>query len=436
MGRIKSLIMNLRRLQPQKDRNKPMVFFSLVFAAFLSMTHFTLDLSRPVVALGSKKASASSTMQSKAPQRDHIEKIRGFIQKGETLYDITKKYGLKTGDLFNITRASKGFHDLRDLRPTMSYHIVVDRKTNDILELKYAIDDTSYLTVSKRLNREDFQAQMTSLTYETRVGLISGEIKSNLIESIGTDKEHTNVAYELADVFAYDIDFTTDLRKSDKYQIIIEERFRDNIFIGYGKILYASFVNDGEKYEAFRYTYGDTTEYFRSDGNSVKKALMRAPLNYRYVSSFFSSNRMHPILKIVRPHSGIDYAAPSGTPVSAAGDGIVVKARYNGQYGNNILIDHNNGYVTCYGHLSRYAKNLKVGSKVEMGQIIGYVGATGLATGPHLHYTVTLQGKPVNPLAMKLPTRPIPANHKKAFATYVVQMRSNLDKSLIAANIK
>ncbi|MBF0317498.1 MAG: M23 family metallopeptidase [Nitrospirae bacterium] len=410
-----------------------MIFFSLVFATFLSMTHFTLDLSRPVMVVGSKNASASNTVQGKTP---HIEKIRGFIQKGETLYDITRKYGLKTGDLLNITRASKDFHDLRDLRPTMSYHIVVDRKNNDILELKYAIDDTSYLTVSKKLNREDFQAQMTSLTYETRVGLISGEIRSNLIESIGTDKEHTNVAYELADVFAYDIDFTTDLRKSDKYQILIEERFRDNIFIGYGKILYASFVNDGEKYEAFRYTYGDTTEYFRSDGNSVKKALMRAPLNYRYISSFFSYNRMHPILKIVRPHLGVDYVAPSGTPVSAAGDGIVVKAGYNGQYGNNVWIDHRNGYVTCYGHLSRYAKKLKVGSKVEMGQIIGYVGATGLATGSHLDYKVTLQGKAINPLAMKLPTRPIPSNHKKAFANYVAQMRSNLDKSLIASNIK
>ncbi|MBF0337196.1 MAG: M23 family metallopeptidase [Nitrospirae bacterium] len=433
MGRIKELIRRLNRFQPHKDRNRPMLFFSMVFVAFLSMTHFTLDLSRPVVVVSSKKVSPSNTVQSKTPQ---IEKIRGFIKKGETLYDITKKYGLKTGDLLNITRAAKDFHDLRDLRPTMSYRIVVDRKSNDILELKYAIDDTSYLTVSKKLNREDFQAQMTSLTYETRVGMISGEIKSNLIESIGTDKEHVNVAYELADVFAYDIDFTTDLRKSDKYQIIIEERFRDNIFIGYGNILYASFVNDGEKYEAFRYTYGDTTEYFRANGNSVKKALMRAPLNYRYISSFFSYNRMHPILKIARPHLGVDYVAPSGTPVSAAGDGTVIKARYNGQYGNNVWIDHHNGYVTCYGHLLRYPKNLKVGSNVQMGQIIGYVGATGLATGSHLDYRVNLQGKAINPLVMKLPTRPIPANHKKAFATYVAQMRSNLDKSMLAANIK
>ncbi|MBF0537943.1 MAG: M23 family metallopeptidase [Nitrospirae bacterium] len=433
MGRIKDFIRKIRRFQPHKDRNKPMIFFSLVFAVFLSMTHFTLDLSRPVVVVSPKKASALNTGQNKTSQ---IEKIRGFIHKGETLYDITKKYGLKTGDLLNITRASKDFHDLRDLRPFMSYHIVVDRKNNDILELKYAIDDTSYLTVSKNTNREDFQAQMTSLTYETRVGLISGEIRSNLIESIGTDKEHANVAYELADVFAYDIDFTTDLRKSDKYQILIEERFRDNIFIGYGKILYAYFVNDGHKYEAFRYTYGDTTEYFRADGNSVKKALMRAPLNYRYISSFFSYNRMHPILKIARPHLGVDYVAPAGTPVSAAGDGVVVKASYNGQYGNNVWIDHNNGYVTCYGHLLRYAKNIKVGTKVEMGQVVGYVGATGLATGPHLDYRVNLNGKPINPLAMKLPTRPIPENHKKAFANYVAQMRSDLNKSLIATNIK
>ncbi|MBF0345808.1 MAG: M23 family metallopeptidase [Nitrospirae bacterium] len=433
MGRVKELIRKLRRFQPYKDRNRPLIFFSIVFALFLSMTHFSLDLSRPVVVVNPRKVSPPKAVQSNTPQ---IEKIRGFIQKGETMYDITRKYGLKTGDLLSITKASKDFHDLRDLRPAMSYHIVVDRKNNDILELKYAIDDTSFLAVSKNTDKDDFKAHMISLTYETKIGLISGEIKSNLIESIGTDREHTNVAYELADVFAYDIDFTTDLRMADKYQILIEERFRDNIFIGYGKILYAQFINDGEKYEAFRYTYGDTTEYFRADGNSVKKALMRAPLNYRYISSFFSLSRMHPILKIARPHLGVDYVAPAGTPVSAAGDGIVAKAKYNGQYGNNVWINHQNGYVTCYGHLSRYAKNLKVGSKVEMGQIIGYVGSTGLATGPHLDYRVNYANKPINPLAMKLPTRPIPVNHKKAYTTYVAQMRSELNKSLLAANIK
>ncbi|MBF0517121.1 MAG: M23 family metallopeptidase, partial [Nitrospirae bacterium] len=232
--------------------------------------------------------------------------------------------------------------------------------------------------------------------------------------------------------FDSDLDFTPDLRKGDSLEVVPEELYRDNIFKGYGNILYARFTNNGTRYEAVRYEIDGKAEFFRPNGSSIKKMLMRAPLRYRYISSFFSKSRYHPILRISRPHFGVDYAAPKGTPVSAAGDGVVFDAGRNKQYGNQIFIRHAGGYITAYGHLSAFAKGLKNGDKVTQGEIIGYVGATGLATGPHLDYRVKLEGKPIDPLTMKLPVTPISAKHKEAFSVYVAQMRSVLSKTQVA----
>jgi murein DD-endopeptidase MepM/ murein hydrolase activator NlpD len=282
------------------------------------------------------------------------------------------------------------------------------------------------------MNGFHFQAEIVSLAYQKRVGAITGAIRHNLIDSIGKSRERINVAYELADIFAYDIDFTSDLRRGDTFEVVLEELYRDNVFKGYGKILYARFTNDGDRYEAFRYEVNGRGEYFRPDGNSIKKTLLRAPLRYRHISSFFSRSRFHPILRIRRPHLGVDYAAPRGTPVSAAGDGVVFNAGRTRQYGKQIFIRHSGGYTTCYGHLSAFARGIKKGARVTQGEIVGYVGATGYATGPHLDYRVKLDGKAIDPLKMKLPLNPIPARHKEAFKAYVAQMRSELSKSRMA----
>ncbi|MBF0318490.1 MAG: M23 family metallopeptidase [Nitrospirae bacterium] len=377
-----------------------------------------------------------TTPENKGETTPPVKVITGFIKKGETLSEIGEKYNLKADDLMDISRVSKDLHNLRNLQPKMSYKIIVDTKRNDIVELDYAIDDSSFLSVKRPITNDNgddgFQAEMVSLAYQKRTGTIAGTIRHNLIESIGSTREHINVAYELADIFAYDIDFTSDLRKGDTFEVVLEELYRDNIFKGYGKILYARFTNDGERYEAFRYELNGKEEYFRPDGNSIKKTLMRAPLRYRHISSFFAKNRFHPILRIRRPHLGVDYAAPKGTPISAAGDGIVFNAGRTRQYGNQIFIRHSGGYVTGYGHLSAFAKGINNGAKVNQGEIIGYVGSTGYSTGPHLDYRVKLDGKAIDPLKMKLPTSPIPAKHKEAFKSYVAQMRIEISKSRMA----
>ncbi|KWT86054.1 M23 family metallopeptidase [Candidatus Magnetominusculus xianensis] len=418
---------------------RPMIFFGFVFVLFLSMTYISLYFPK---ALYSSTSSSQITVVKPARQAEkapQLKIINGLVKKGETLQDISKRYNLKADDVKGISIASRDLYNLKTIRPKMSYKIIVNPVNNDILELNYAIDDSSYLSVKRYADApslaaaEDyFQAEMVSLAYQMKIGTLTGTVKYNLVDSIGKSREHLNVAYELADLFAYDIDFNTDLRKGDTFEVVIEELYRDNIFKGYGKILYARFTNDGHRYEILRYDINGKDEYFRPDGNSIKKMLMRAPLRYRHISSFFSKSRFHPILRISRPHFGVDYSAPKGTPISAAGDGVVFDAGRNASYGNQLFIRHAGGYVTGYGHLSAFAKGLRNGDKVTQGEIIGYVGATGLATGPHLDYRVKLEGKPIDPLTMKLPASPIPAKHKEAFKTYVAQMRSELSKSQLA----
>ena len=428
-----ALITKIRCLPPFRADNKPLVFFSFAFGVFLLMTHLTIYITPPIVSdtkVGLTRAEAK-THDYNSP----IQQITGFIKEGETLSDITKKYNLKTEDMLSITKASRRLHDLKSLKPWMSYRILIDRDSNNILQLKYSINDSSYISAT-RDSEEAFDVEKVSLSYEKKTGIITGTINNNLIESLGSDKEHVNIAFELADIFAYDIDFTTDLRKGDKFQILVEELYRGGVFKGYGKILYAKFVNDGTTYELFGYTIGKQNEYYKPDGTTNKKTLMRAPLRYRYISSFFSKSRAHPILKISRPHYGVDYVAPKGTPISAAGDGTVVTAGYSGGFGNRIVVRHANGYESSYGHLSAFKKGLRKGSIVSQGEIIGYVGSTGLSTGPHLDYRITLAGQPLNPLNMKLPNNPIASGHKNAYLNYVANMRKELDKSITTLNIE
>jgi murein DD-endopeptidase MepM/ murein hydrolase activator NlpD len=195
----------------------------------------------------------------------------------------------------------------------------------------------------------------------------------------------------------------SDLRKGDTFKIVVEGLYLEGKFRKYGNILSAEFGNDGEICRAYRFGEGGQADYYDAEGKSLRRAFLKAPLNFRRVSSGFSKGRFHPVLKIYRPHHGLDYAASAGTPVSSIGDGTTVFAGYRGQYGNLVIIKHPNGWQTYYGHLSRIEKAVRRGAKVRQGMIIGHVGSTGLATGPHLHYEVRIADKPVNPLALKLP---------------------------------
>jgi murein DD-endopeptidase MepM/ murein hydrolase activator NlpD len=206
---------------------------------------------------------------------------------------------------------------------------------------------------------------------------------------------------QLANIFGWDIDFVLDIRQGDRFYLVFEKIYRDGEFLRDGKILAATFINQGERFQAIWYENGEVADYFAPDGRNMRKEFLRAPLNFSYISSGFNPKRMHPVLKRIRPHNGIDYYAPKGTPVYAAGAGTVTRSGYSAANGNHVFIKHANNIVTKYLHFSKTA--VKEGQKVRQGQTIGYVGSTGLATGPHLHYEFVLNGVHRNPRTVPLP---------------------------------
>jgi len=366
---------------------------------------------------------APTNFKEKHTNAKHTE-ITGFVKSGESLFSIFKKYNLQIKDIIRLREASASIHKLSELEPDQPYKIVVD-DNKQIEFFDYWINDDSILSINR--TETGFLAKKIDVNYEKKVLHIGGAIKDNLISSIGEGKENLILALQLSDIFAWDIDFTTDLRVDDTYKVIVEGFYLDGRFKKYGDILAAEFINNGRNFSAYRFEVKGKDDYFDEDGKSLRKAFLKAPLSFRRVSSRFSKNRFHPLLKIYRPHHGLDYVASAGTPVSAVGDGTVAFSGYKGGYGKLVIIKHPNDWKTYYGHLSKIEKNIKKGRKVEQDQVIGCVGATGLAKGPHLHYEIRINNKPVNPLLVKLPGgKPIPNILIVAFNQFKNEMNTRL----------
>jgi murein DD-endopeptidase MepM/ murein hydrolase activator NlpD len=328
--------------------------------------------------------------------------VSGFVQHRDTLQAIFNKHNLDMGELSDIYHSSKKEYDLSKIRAGNFYSFRVDMDDNTIQGMQYGIDDMSFLSVVR--HPDGYSAEKVILPVERRTGSFYLQIKENLISSMpGKHREYNRLALALSDIYAWDIDFSNDIRNGDAVKIIVEELWVGEVFKGFGEILSAEFINNGKSHYAFRFDYDGYTDYFDEKGRSLKKALLRSPLKFKYISSGFSKRRYHPVLSTYRPHLGVDYAAPTGTPVSAAGSGTVMFAGYKGQNGRMIRIKHPGGYETYYGHLSRIPKKIRKGVKVSQSDIIGYVGTTGLSTGPHLDYRIKSKGKFVNPLKVKLP---------------------------------
>ncbi|MEW6109495.1 MAG: peptidoglycan DD-metalloendopeptidase family protein [Nitrospirota bacterium] len=391
---------------------------TLITALVLLIAFLTIRSNLNIINAGREK----ETTEIAGPEE--YREIKGNIEKGETLFDIFKKYGIQATELFRLREASADVHRLRELYPGRQYKIILDTN-QQVNSFEYWINDDTILNITR--TESGFSAEKISIQYEKRTEHIGGIIRDNLISSIGDGRENLLLALQLSDIFAWDIDFTADLRNNDEYKIIVEGLYLDGEFKKYGDIISAEFVNNNETYYAYRFEHNGKKDYYDGEGKSLRKAFLKAPLSFRRISSGFSRGRFHPILKIYRPHHGLDYAAPAGTPVSAAGDGTVVFAGRKGQYGKLIILRHRNGYRTYYGHLSGIAKSIRSGKKVDQGQVVGYVGATGLATGPHLHYEMRINNKPVNPLKLKIPRGDsIPKKSMAEFRTFKNMMDTEL----------
>jgi murein DD-endopeptidase MepM/ murein hydrolase activator NlpD len=299
--------------------------------------------------------------------------------------------------------------DFRRLKPGDKYTITLD-ENNELVGCSYEASPLEIYTVNKNPEEQDsFTSRREAIPLEVKTTYFKGEMHSSLFEAFISLNESSRLVYAFADIFASQIDFNTEPRQQDTFEGIVEKYYKNGDFIGYGKILYAKYAQqDGTVYEGFYFNDNDSIDgHFNLEGEELGTFFIKSPLPIGRVTSRFTWRRKHPILGVVRPHLGIDLAAPKGTPVMAASDGKVAFKGVNGGYGKQIILSHNGGYKTYYGHLSRYAKGLKKGSRVSQKQIIGYVGSTGLSTGPHLDYRLKLGSRFLNPLSTKFKPRSV-----------------------------
>lgn len=353
------------------------------------------------------QASEKSLKEKRANPVPGTRQIDITVRKGQSLTDILTQIGVDRQQIAILIKSAKGVYNLASLKAGKSLSVwLAQDKPVRIRKLTYEINDTKYLDVSGI--HDTFVAKTRKLEREVRYEAAQGKIGSSLYESAVAAGVNPEIVIELTDIFAHDINFFSDVQPGDSYGVLYEKYYVRDQFKGYGRVMAARFINQGKEHVAI---YFDNERrgihgYFDAKGRPMKKMFLQAPLSYRRISSFFSTHRRHPIFRVVRPHLGVDYAAPTGTPISALGQGkVAFKGRDRG-FGNTIRIRHAGGYVTYYGHLSRFAKGLKVGDSVDQGDTIGYVGSTGYSTGPHLDFRVSVGGKFINPLNMKNVTGP------------------------------
>ncbi|MBI5598651.1 MAG: peptidoglycan DD-metalloendopeptidase family protein [Deltaproteobacteria bacterium] len=335
------------------------------------------------------------------PARPQPVVIERGIRRNDTFYTVLNEFQVPPDD---IARIAKKAHAIYNLDRVKEGDVVrVTKIGGDLKRIEYRWDRLEGLYVEKDPAVEDgFRVDRFSVPSTVGETVVSGTIESSLYEAGVKAGAGPRIIMELSDIFAWDVDFTTEIRKGDTFSVIYETVYAEGEPVGIGRILGAEMSNDGQRYVAVYYKDSNGKgDYYDQEGNSLRRMFLKSPLRYRRISSYFTKRRFHPILKLYRPHHGIDYAAPAGTPVEAAGDGRVTFSGWKSGYGNFIEIKHaNSSYITGYGHLQRAARGISAGRRVGQGEVIGFVGSTGISTGPHLHYEVRRGGSLVNPLSM------------------------------------
>lgn len=331
---------------------------------------------------------------------DSLNVLEGTIKRNQNLSEILHPYDISFQTLGRLSNVSRPVFDIRKIRRGNPYTLFYSKNNSKTARyfvyehtpVEYFVFD---LTDSLRVIRKEKEIKSEQKT-------ASGIISVSLWNTINEKGLNPVLVNDLSEIFAWSIDFFG-LQKGDSFKIIYEEQYVDSTSIGISKIYAAWFNHMGEDFYAIPFIQNNRESFYDTEGNSLKKAFLKAPLRFSRISSGFSNSRLHPILKIRRPHHGVDYAAPIGTPVQAIGDGKIIKIGYYGGAGRMVKIRHNSVYTTAYLHLSRYGKGIKSGKYVKQGDIIGYVGSTGLSTGPHLDFRFYKQGHPINPLKVKAP---------------------------------
>ncbi len=409
----------------ETDSNDPIASDSL--PSFKAVTKSSEQLARESFTLSLPELQARQEILDDANDLMPKQWREFKVKSGDNLARLFKRAKIKPQQLDEMMKLGEDVKTLTRIFPKDIIRVLSDDE-GTLQALRYDIDHQSYLMVERE------HGTLVATTYnhqiETRQASASGIIDSSLFLAAQDAGISQNIIMELANVFGWDIDFALDIRKDDTFTVLYEQLFRNGEKISDGDILAAEFINNGKTYRAVRYTNPQTnvTEYFTPDGKSMRKAFLRSPVNFARISSRFTTSRYHPVLHKVRSHKGVDYAAKRGTPIYAAGDGKVIFKGKKGGYGKVMILQHGSKYTTLYAHLKTYNRKLRKGSKVKQGQTIAYVGSSGLATGPHLHYEFRVNGTHRNPLTVKLPeSKPVPKRYMADFDLTTTPVFAQLD---------
>jgi murein DD-endopeptidase MepM/ murein hydrolase activator NlpD len=393
----------------------------LVIAAWPSQeTPRSLDLT-PLVA-----AQQHGEVTPVVEEEETPDSVEYTVQRNDTLDRIFRTIGLDIGALAELRSLPEVRRALDIVRPG---DIITFTHVDGALQsLNRQISNTLTLQVAR--SDDGFAVNYIENPLETEVVGRHAKINSSLFAAGQDAGMSAGTIMTLANkMFGWDIDFALDLREGDEFSVLYEQRYQDGEYVDDGRVLAAEFVNQGRKHRAvwFQSQDGEVEGYFTPEGKGMRKAFLRAPLDFTRISSSFNSRRLHPVLGVVRAHKGTDYAAPSGTKIWAAGEGRIAFVGRKGGYGNVVIIDHGKGIKTLYGHMSRFGKGMRAGRKVSQGETIGYVGSTGLSTGPHLHYEYTVNGVQKNPAKIPMPRTEIPSKYLAEFRSQSEVVLAKLD---------
>ena len=345
---------------------------------------------------------------------DSLDVKLDTIKKNQYLSEIMKKQNVDYGTIVHIERNHKDVFDIRKIKPGHKHTFLLSRDSLATpLFWIYEIDKTNFVVFSLT---DSLTAWRDEKTVDIKTEHIEGVINTSLWNAIKDANGDANLTMELSDIYSWTVDFFG-IQPGDTFKVVYENRYIYDECIGMGKILACYLNNAGSKHYAYYFEQNGNGQYFDENGANLRKAFLKAPLNYRRISSTFSNARRHPVTKVVRPHHGVDYAAPTGTPVVTVGDGTVIEKGWDKKGGGNYLkIRHNSTYTTTYMHLNGFAKGIQKGSKVKQGDLIGYVGSTGMSTGPHLDFRLNKNGTYINPLTFNPPSaEPVSEDNKVAF---------------------
>ena len=353
-----------------------------------------------------------------------------IVKNNDTIESILKKFSVKRSEIAFVVKKIKK-QKLSNISPGQKIQFILKKSSNgkdlEIFKINYPISKTTFVRIDKRKDGINITKNITQLFKKNVV--VEGRISNNLYSSATSSGMEPSIIIEFARIFGFEVDFQRDIRKGDKFQVMYERYFDDrNKQIKTGKILYAYLNVNNQKIKLYRFETKNDFDFYDEKGRSIRKALMKTPINGARLSSPFG-NRKHPILGFTKHHNGTDFAAPTGTPIMASGNGTVIKAGWCGNGGNCVRIRHNSSYTTGYGHMSKIAT--RNGRRVRQGQIIGYVGNTGMSTGPHLHYTVSYNGKFVNSQKLKLPSgKTLSGDERKKFEIQRIKLDVTLGELL------